>query len=579
MKKIVLLFFVLLFMSVPVMALPSNVDITCTKNMTDGNWVTVSYVSDHNRIRAFGLDITTEVNKITQVVALDANYRIFPGQMTYVSGDINSYGTCYDPCDLGDANVAIEMGSLYTLDSNYSSDPNAGYRTTPPSTSGNLLKFKVESANTWAVDVNVHRGGIVMEDPCETPSIDSPLCTGVFIPTTVYYDWGDAPNTYLTLKAVNGPNHVMAATGPILGTNRDAEADGQPSLNCDLDDNTGVPDDEDGVTALTGVWGNPGAGTVNVAVSQGPGYLNAWVDFNNDGDFADAGEQIFINTAVTPPGGALGFSVPSTALTNIALKSRFRVTSYTLPTGTYYGAATDGEVEDYNTPSMITCPNTVGSATTPNPANNAVDVNLYRDLVWTKGTGARSHNVYFGTANPPPFKQNQTSVTYDTGTNEDSNHVDYYWRIDEVNGCAVSTGTQWKFTTNLDCMVAPPATTTAHWSDWKTYGKPTCWCYQRQCRGDINGKKTGTWVSSADLSLFRSALLVADANFLPPSGSHYPWGICADLNQKKTGTRVSSSDLTILRTYLLAIDANVPPCPNNWDGAGADDFRWWASPP
>jgi hypothetical protein len=140
MKKIVLLFFVVLFMTVPVMA-TSNVTVTCSKDAD--NWITVSFVSDPCRVRAFGLDVNLaplDAN-ILQVEVLDMNYRIFPGQIDFLNGDVNSYGTCYDPCDLGDANLAIEMGTLYTLDPCYASDPNAGYRTTPPSASGNLLRF------------------------------------------------------------------------------------------------------------------------------------------------------------------------------------------------------------------------------------------------------------------------------------------------------------------------------------------------------------------------------------------------------------------------------------------------------
>ena len=51
--------------------------------------------------------------------------------------------------------------------------------------------------------------------------------------------------------------------------------------------------------------------------------------------------------------------------------------------------------------------------------------------------------------------------------------------------------------------------TAPEYSDWVAWGKPACWCYERQCRGDINGKKDGVavkyYVSGADLSLFKTA--------------------------------------------------------------------------
>src|SRR5688572_27604150 len=58
-------------------------------------------------------------------------------------------------------------------------------------------------------------------------------------------DFGDAPLPYKTLLAEGGAEHV--AIGPMLGTNRDTEADGVHSKFVTGDDNTGVPDDEDGV--------------------------------------------------------------------------------------------------------------------------------------------------------------------------------------------------------------------------------------------------------------------------------------------------------------------------------------------
>jgi hypothetical protein len=176
MKKIVLVIAALLFMAVPVMAV-STVTITCSDD--DVNCVTLSYSSNLNRIRAFALDINVapEDCNIKRVDVCDANYRIYPGQIEIVSGEVSAYGTPYAIADLNDANITVEMGSLYTLDANYASDPNAGYRTSPPGLSGTLLKFYVSRDCDYKVDVNVMRGGIVMEDPCEEPIVTLP-CSG-----------------------------------------------------------------------------------------------------------------------------------------------------------------------------------------------------------------------------------------------------------------------------------------------------------------------------------------------------------------------------------------------------------------
>jgi len=88
-----------------------------------------------------------------------------------------------------------------------------------------------------------------------------------------------------------------------------------------------------------------------------------------------------------------------------------------------------------------------GQASNPAPGNGATSVGTTTDLSWTAGSGAASHNVYFGTTNPPQSRGNQAGTTYDTGTMADN--TAYYWRIDEVNGTGTTTGNIWSFTTGV----------------------------------------------------------------------------------------------------------------------------------
>jgi len=84
-------------------------------------------------------------------------------------------------------------------------------------------------------------------------------------------------------------------------------------------------------------------------------------------------------------------------------------------------------------------------ATNPNPANGSTSVSTTADLSWTAGTGATSHDVYFGTSSSSPTSRgNQTGTTYDPGTMAEG--TTYYWRIDEV-GDETITGDLWNFTT------------------------------------------------------------------------------------------------------------------------------------
>src|SRR5260221_433525 len=74
----------------------------------------------------------------------------------------------------------------------------------------------------------------------------------------------------------------------------DFEPDGQPNSTATGDDlNPGGPGDEDGVTFTTPLFSGQLAGVVVVASSNG--LLNAWIDFNRNGSWADAGDQIFTN--------------------------------------------------------------------------------------------------------------------------------------------------------------------------------------------------------------------------------------------------------------------------------------------
>jgi endo-1,4-beta-xylanase len=86
-----------------------------------------------------------------------------------------------------------------------------------------------------------------------------------------------------------------------------------------------------------------------------------------------------------------------------------------------------------------------GQASNPTPANGATSVGITTDLSWMAGSGATSHDVYFGTTSPGTYRGNQTTTTYDTGIM--AGDTAYYWRIDEKNGTGTTTGNIWSFTT------------------------------------------------------------------------------------------------------------------------------------
>ncbi len=149
-------------------------------------------------------------------------------------------------------------------------------------------------------------------------------------------DYGDAPVSY------GSASHAFPATaGMYLGT-----APGDAETTAQADDGT----DEDGITLPTLMPGQ--TATITAKVTGAGGYLQGWVDFNGDGDFADAGEQVATNIQDNLVGdtdntaGTIKFNmaVPATAVTTPTY-ARFRWASTAGLTS--IAAASNGEVEDY----------------------------------------------------------------------------------------------------------------------------------------------------------------------------------------------------------------------------------------
>ena len=161
---------------------------------------------------------------------------------------------------------------------------------------------------------------------------------------TLIVDYGDAPDSYGTLKASNGAAHTISGN-LLLGSTRDKERNGQDGPNADRDGN-----DEDGVTFPTSFERTPGQGLpayVDV-VSTGAGKLNIWIDLDGDGVFDHATEHMNGGVAWNVVAGVnrINFTIPAGTPVGDTFM-RVRLTSAThsavLPTG----RAHNGEVEDY----------------------------------------------------------------------------------------------------------------------------------------------------------------------------------------------------------------------------------------
>jgi LruC domain-containing protein len=157
-------------------------------------------------------------------------------------------------------------------------------------------------------------------------------------------DFGDAPDTYSTSLATNGARHEIVTDGPYLGSEGpDGEVDARLGvLSDDVNNDTSNTDDEDGIGFVTGLA--RGLDNTVVINASSSGYLQAWFDWNRDGDFDDADEQVATDRALSAGDNTIIVRVPINADIGTSW-SRFRFGSQT-GIG-YSGGATDGEVEDH----------------------------------------------------------------------------------------------------------------------------------------------------------------------------------------------------------------------------------------
>lgn len=248
------------------------------------------------------------------------------------------------------------------------------------------VRVRLSSVNTPGPTGSVGRGEV--ED----------YVTTVALPTR---DFGDDLDFADASSMMNPALHIGASVDMEGASTRTANADG---------DDTAGSDDEDGVTFPSFTAGQPVALPVTVTNNTGAtAYLNAWIDFNNNGDLTDLGEQIAANIPVPNLSSnrsvVLNFDVPSDAVTAPAsLGTRFRLTDVQEPGPT--GHAGMGEVEDH--PVIILAPLTdFGDFSGVPEASNTASSNLR--------LGALVDTEYASSANADATGDDMTGVDDEDG--------------------------------------------------------------------------------------------------------------------------------------------------------------------
>ena len=250
-------------------------------------------------------------------------------------------------------------------------------------------------------------------------------------------DFGDLPDTgtgsgtgnYQTLNSDSGPSHTATSTTLRLGATVDVEGDGQPNATA-----TGDGADEDGISSMP-VFNRGQAYTIPVSIfnnTGGTARIFGFVDWNNDGDFADAGETL---TAVAVNSSAslqtinvTGTTPGSTVIGTFG--ARFRLATATTLTST--GTTGDGEVEDYIATGA--CPTlTITPSTLPATSQYA---SYNQTLTATSGTSPYTWIITSG-ALPNGLTLSSAGVFSGTVASASGAYV-FTARATDANGCTAS---------------------------------------------------------------------------------------------------------------------------------------------
>lgn len=181
-------------------------------------------------------------------------------------------------------------------------------------------------------------------------------------PATI--DFGDAPDSYGTTLDSNGARHTANNSSLFMGNIVDVEHVAYPDP---LSDDTHGSNDDDGVTFITGT--NTGQTNLLQIQASGSGYINAWIDWNKNGEF-DTNEQILDGQSVKSGQNLFTYTTPA-GVTAGETWARFRLSSDQDVEAT--GGVGDGEVEDYK----ITINN--GTTTTYYPGENSWTTIAFED--------------------------------------------------------------------------------------------------------------------------------------------------------------------------------------------------------
>ncbi|WP_305839409.1 GEVED domain-containing protein [Photobacterium leiognathi] len=236
----------------------------------------------------------------------------------------------------------------------------------------------VSTSNNTRYGVRLRVTTDILSDDNSTASIDERSLglasngevEDYFLTASNTIDLGDAPDTYKTTMASNGPVHDYSIGLTLGSTSTDSEYSVTPNATADTDDTTGS-DDETGIdTPLPIYFSNSGTYSIDIAANNSSGStatLVAWLDINGDGQFSsnEVVDELHVAANGTPFSNS-AFSADNyptgnnnltnkvtltwnniTTLTTGPVALRVRIANTSLTADDWFGYAVGGEVEDY----------------------------------------------------------------------------------------------------------------------------------------------------------------------------------------------------------------------------------------
>lgn len=281
-------------------------------------------------------DSTLTVEKITSQATVNlTDFAFHPGNSLLYGVD-NNTGYLYEFDTVnGDSSYVGDTGQTGTFGAGYF-DVN-GYYYVSRNQDGAIFRIDLSDQS------NINNGLVTAVKFADGPSSnqnDGARCANApVIDEDSTIDFGDAPDSYQTTLASNGPRHQLDNLTWMGSLAPDGEQDG---LIAPLSDNTVGLNDEDGVGFVTAI--EAGLDSIITVEASTQGYLSSWFDWNQDGDFIDEGEQVFTDILLEKGRNTLFFTADIEAVEGLTW-SRFRFSQQTGLSPA--GGSTSGEVEDH----------------------------------------------------------------------------------------------------------------------------------------------------------------------------------------------------------------------------------------